>query len=193
MCDRRDALMQQRVSSFLVSACVLNFCETNIWPTCRECGAGEGLHGRSHRRSRHRVRCRPHCGKSRRHHSTIGEIVGAIPGLGQFVKRLKAASGQERVEFNVLFDQRHRRYRGGRGQGAQIHGNKDDGETARSGQHSKRTQNPGRQNRARRETAPALGKYRRQATHQGHGQRICRIAMRGRRRYRQRIAISQPR
>jgi hypothetical protein len=28
--------------------------------------------------------------------SAIGEIVGAIPGVGQFVKRLMAAAGHER-------------------------------------------------------------------------------------------------
>ena len=36
------------------------FCETNMLPTRRECGVGEGLHGRSHRTHRRRDRRRPH-------------------------------------------------------------------------------------------------------------------------------------
>src|SRR5262245_39583728 len=110
----RDARIQQLVSTFLHSACAPNFCETNIPSTCRECGAGEGLHGRSHRTSRRHHRRRPHGrGKGRWDHSAIGEIVDAFPGLGQFIRCLMAAAGQERGEFNVLLDQRHRRYRGG--------------------------------------------------------------------------------
>src|SRR6516165_12777560 len=58
---------------------------------------------------------------------------------------------------------------------------------------SERTQVPRRQGRTRREEAPALGQYRRQAAHQGHGQGICWAVVRGRRRDREGTAIPQPR
>src|SRR6476620_9881547 len=107
----RDARMQQRIWTFIVSACVPKFCEPNMLPTRRECGAGEGLHGRSHRAYRRRDRRRPYgCGKGRRDHSAIGEIVGTMLGLGLFVRRLMAAAGQEPGELDVLIDPRHRRY-----------------------------------------------------------------------------------
>src|SRR5262249_49633327 len=74
--------MSQRLLGFGLHACVLNFCETNIRTTCRECGAGEGLHGRSHRTSRRRRRRRPDGrGKGRWHYSAVGEIVGRSPVL----------------------------------------------------------------------------------------------------------------
>src|SRR5262245_10788455 len=105
--------MQKRTWTFIVSAWFPKFCETNMLPTRRECGAGEGLHGPSHRAWRHDRR-RPHgCGKGRRNHSAIGEIVGTVLGLGQFVKRLMAAAGREPGELDVLLDRRHRRYRRG--------------------------------------------------------------------------------
>src|SRR2546430_13662081 len=98
----RDARMQKRIWTFIVSACVPKFCETNILPTRRECGAGEGLHGRSHRTCRRHDRRRPHGrGKGRWYRSAIGEIVGTILGLGQFVRCLMAAAGQEPGELDV--------------------------------------------------------------------------------------------
>jgi hypothetical protein len=42
-----------------------------------------------------------------------GEIAGAVPELGQLIRRLAAAAGRERGEFDVLLDLRHRRYRCG--------------------------------------------------------------------------------
>jgi hypothetical protein len=38
----RDARMQ-RIATFIADACFLKLRQRNIWLTCRQCGAGEGL------------------------------------------------------------------------------------------------------------------------------------------------------
>ena len=123
--------------------------------------------------------------------SAIGEIVGTMLGLGQFVRRLMAAAGQEPGELDVLLDQRHRRI------------DADEARALRSLAFAttERLLEAAKNPKGRRISPPRAASMRSGSCWanladklriKGMGRGIRRAVVRGRHRHRQRAQISQP-